>query len=64
MNQAEFGTADVPASVGLAKPVHVEDFADQAHALSEKIRSGQVFLKVVAYPWGVEFYVCDGERPR
>ena len=62
MNQTEFRATDVPASVRLAKPV--EDLADQAHTLSEKISSGQAFLKVVAYPWGVEFDVCDGERPR
>ena len=64
MNQTEFRTTVVPASVRLAKPVHVEDLADQAHTLSEKISSGQAFLKVVAYPWGVEFDVCDGGRPR
>jgi len=27
--------------------------------LAEKIRSGRAFLQVIAYPWGVEFDVCE-----
>ena len=63
MNPAESETA-VPDSVRLAKAVHVEDVSEEMASLSQKISSGRAFLKVLAYPWGVEFDVCDGDGPR
>jgi hypothetical protein len=38
--------------------------AEDVSRIAENIRAGQAFLKVVAYPWGVEFEVCgqEGER--
>jgi hypothetical protein len=33
---------------------------DDIDSLPDKITSGRTFLKVVAYPWGVEFDVCEG----
>jgi hypothetical protein len=33
--------------------------SDEIDLLTEKIRSGKAFLKVFAYPWGVEFDVCE-----
>lgn len=62
MSQTEFATAKVPASVWVAKPLHVEEMGDEIKSLSTRPKSGQAFLKVVAYPWGVEFDVCDAEE--
>jgi hypothetical protein len=61
MNQIEFATAEVPPQVRQAKPAHVEDMPEEIAPIAEKISSGQGFLRVVAYPWGVEFDFCDGE---
>lgn len=60
--QTEFATAKVPASVWVARPRHVEEMKDEVDSISERIGSGRAFLKVVAYPWGVEFDVCDVEE--
>jgi hypothetical protein len=61
MNQIEYATVEVPASARRAKPSHLEDLSDQIGPVSKRLTSGEAFLKVVAYPWGVEFDVCDGE---
>jgi len=61
VNPREFRTADIPARIRQAKPVHIEDMPEDSIPVSGKISSGQAFLKVVAYPWGVEFDICDGE---
>jgi len=58
--KAEYATAEVPASVWVAKLRHT-DGADDVSSVSEEIGSGRPFLKVVAYPWGVEFDVCSKE---
>jgi hypothetical protein len=55
----EFQTALVPAAVREAKPNHVEDMREEFDSFHQRINSGRAFLKVVAYPWGVEFDVCD-----
>ncbi len=60
-NAREYGTETVPATVQGTKPKHVEDMGEDVSKLSEMISSGRTFLKVVAYPWGVEFDVCDWE---
>jgi len=44
------------------RPVPVENLKDDVLSLTDKIRSGEAFLKVVAYPWGVEFDLCDNEK--
>jgi hypothetical protein len=36
-----------------------DEIADDIGRIAERIRAGQAFLKVVAYPWGVEFEVCE-----
>jgi len=28
-------------------------------SLAERIRTGEAHLRVIAYPWGVEFEVCE-----
>lgn len=63
MNRTKFATAIVPSSVRVAKPNQV-DGADDIGSISERIRSGRAFLKVVAYPWGVEFDVYDREESK
>ncbi len=50
----------VPASVWVARPRPMSG-ADGVNSISGRIESGRAFLKVVAYPWGVEFDVCDVE---
>lgn len=59
--QTEFSTAKIPASVWVAKPRHVDEMEADVDSISERIGSGRAFLKVVAYPWGVEFDVCEAE---
>ncbi len=62
MNKLQNATAKIPASVLVARPEHIEEMAEGAvDSLAERIRSGRAFLKVVAYPWGVEFDVCSAE---
>ena len=60
LSKTEFGTAKVPPSIWIAKPRHI-DGAEDVSSVSEEIGSGRAFLKVVAYPWGVEFDVCSKE---
>ncbi len=59
--QLEFFTAEVPASVWVARPRHIEGMEGDASSISERVVSGRAFLKVVAYPWGVELDVCEAE---
>jgi hypothetical protein len=64
MSQTEHATVKVPASVWLARPRHIDELSEEVDALPQKVASGAAFLKVVAYPWGVEFDVCDaGDEP-
>jgi hypothetical protein len=58
----EHATAEVQASVWVAKPRHIDGVEDDLSSISEKIGSGRAFLRVVAYPWGVEFDVCSAEE--
>jgi len=43
------------------KPGPFGDTAEDVERIAQRIRAGQAFLKVVAYPWGVEFEVCSQE---
>jgi hypothetical protein len=43
----------------VAEPVRVEESEDGVDSIREKILSGRALLGVVAYPWGVEFTVCE-----
>ena len=61
MSTSEYAVAGVPASVRVLRPGHIEGMEDAVDSISEKIGSGRAFLKVVAYPWGVEFDVCSAE---
>lgn len=61
MSKTEFAATKVPASVWVAGPVPLDGAVDDVSEVAEKIRNGRAFLKVVAYPWGVEFDVCESE---
>jgi hypothetical protein len=57
----EYATAKVPAQVWVAKPRHMDGVEEDFASVSKEIASGRAFLKVIAYPWGVEFDVCSAE---
>lgn len=56
-----FAQAKPPASPLMAEPVFIEGSADEVDAIRKQIRQGRALLRVVSYPWGVEFDVCDAE---
>ena len=43
----------------VATAVSVGSVDDGVDAIAERIRSGEAILEVVAYPWGVEFELCE-----
>jgi len=64
LQATEFETARVPPAIWVAKPLHIDEIQKEINDLPDKISAGRSFLKVVAYPWGVQFDVCDGEDER
>jgi len=48
-------------SVSATKPVPINESSEDMDSVREKIRSGQAFLRVIEYPWGVEFDVVNVE---
>ncbi len=60
-SRVEYATAKVPTQVWAARPRHIDEVEEDAASIAKEIRSGRAFLKVVAYPWGVEFDVCERE---
>ena len=64
MNQAEPARTHVPAAVWIARPVPIDQRSDDIDSVRERIREGQAYLKVVEYPWGVEFDICEMEESR
>ena len=63
-SQLQYSQAGVPASIWVAESRPVDMAEDDTGGLSEEIGSGRAFLKVVAYPWGVEFEVIEREGGR
>jgi len=61
-SQSEYAAAKVPEAVWVVRPRHI-DGTDDVATVSKEIESGRAFLKVVAYPWGVEFEVCEAGVP-
>ena len=59
MNQYEGAAARRLASVSVAGPVPIGEGHEDLDSLREKIMRGQAFLRVVEYPWGVEFDVSE-----
>jgi len=49
------------ASAQMAKPVPFDESLEGLDALRQRIENGQAFLRVVEYPWGVEFDVSEVE---
>jgi hypothetical protein len=41
------------------RSVPIEMVQGDIDSVTERIHSGKAVLKVVAYPWGVEFDVCE-----
>ena len=52
------------ASALQMRPVQIGETSDEVGRIAERIRAGEAFLKVVEYPWGVEFevYCQEGEE--
>jgi hypothetical protein len=63
MSQYEQARKQSLASVWVARPVPIESQGD-VESVHERIMAGRAFLKVVEYPWGIEFDVCDAEGRR
>jgi hypothetical protein len=64
MSQIEFTTSAIPRGIWVADPLHIDEIQEDVKDLPARINSGRTFLKVVAYPWGVEFDVCEGGEER
>ena len=58
MSQQERASARRSMSVWVAEPVPIES-QEGLDSARERIMAGRAFLKVVEYPWGVEFGVCE-----
>ena len=48
-----------PASAWPARSIPIDEIEGDMDSLRSKIQSGRAYLRVVAYPWGVEFEVCE-----
>lgn len=60
MNQSRNVASKTGAQALLSRPIQVEDLSDRMDEVAEKVRSGDAQLRVVAYPWGVEFDLVEG----
>jgi hypothetical protein len=63
LNQAGSDSSDVLGSVSGARATPIEE-AGSGKEIAAKIREGSALLKIVATPWGVEFYVVEVEQQR
>ena len=64
MNQTRTSTKDFARTVLVSEPVPIEEVQVGMDSVRQRIESGRALLQVVAYPWGVEFAVCDvGDQP-
>jgi hypothetical protein len=45
--------------VAIAEPAQLDGAPGGFDDAAAKIREGRAFLKVVAYPWGVDFDLCE-----
>jgi hypothetical protein len=63
MSQTEHATSQSLASVWVARPTAVEG-REGLDSVRERIAAGQAVLRVVEYPWGVEFDLFElGGQP-
>jgi len=63
MSQRERARTEGPEPVSSEGSAPVESLED-LNLIRERIAAGEAFLKVVEYPWGVEFEVCGAEVGR
>jgi len=63
MSQYQHANTRSLASVSMTRSVPI-DSSEDLDSIREKIRTGHAFLKVVEYPWGVEFDVVNVEGTR
>jgi len=61
MNQYAHVKTRSPAPVSLTPPVSINENPENLDSIRERIRTGHAFLRVVEYPWGVEFDVVNVE---
>lgn len=61
MSRPKHLTATAVPSVLQLKASQFGETPEDVSRIAERIRAGEAFLKVVAYPWGVEFEVCSKE---
>ena len=59
MNQQERVSAPNLASVGLGRPIPLDEGVEDLDLVRLRIESGHAFLRVVEYPWGVEFELSE-----
>jgi hypothetical protein len=59
MSQRERVAARIQSSVRVARPVPVDDGMEDMDSVRRRIASGRAFLRIVEYPWGVEFDVGE-----
>jgi len=59
MSQQERAATRNLASVRVARPLPVHDGTEDMDSVRQRIESGQAYLRVVAYPWGVEFDLAE-----
>jgi len=64
MNQLQVSKKTIPASVWVASPVPIDQGTDDVDSIRERILAGKAYLKIVEYPWGVEFDVCSAGDER
>jgi hypothetical protein len=61
MSQYQHANTRNLASVSVTRPVPIDESPEDLDLIREKIRTGRAFLKVVEYPWGIEFDVINVE---
>jgi len=59
MTFTQYVTSKTSESTRPARTVPIDEVPGDMDSLRRRIQSGQAYLRVVAYPWGVEFEVCD-----
>jgi len=64
MSQYKHANTRSLVSVSVTRPVSIDESPEDLDSIRGKIRTGKAFLKVVEYPWGVEFDVIDVEGTR
>ena len=59
--EPEYEKLGVPERVLLAEGVPIE-MAGSGREIADKVRDGRALLKIVATPWGTDFYVVEAEK--